>query len=259
MKQQGFIPLRRVLLQYLASWGVPTALAATSTGLRAAPRQITIGAATSIADFVKALAVQFEKINPGLEVRVTAGASDIVASQAIRGAPIDLLILADDLAMSRVVSAGLVQAGTTKTIARNRLVLVTRQKISKLSDLSDKSIRRIAIGNPAVVPAGRYAREAFAIAGVWPEIEGKIVYGNNVRHALEYLLKGEAQAAVIYQSDLLIKGVDKLNVFTLDVLANYPMAVLTRSREPELVTQFAALALSEPARMALRQLRFELP
>ena len=259
MQRQGFTSARRLFLKQFFLCALPAALIATTKSSIAAPRQITIGAATSIGDFVRALAVQFEKATPGVEVRVSVGASDIVASQAIRGAPMDMLILADDLAMSRVVSAGLVQAGSTKIVARNQLVLVTRQKLTRLSDLGDKAIRRIAIGNPAVVPAGRYAREAFALAGIWADIEGKIVHGNNVRQALEYLLKGEADAAVIYQSDLLIKGAEKLSVFSLDVQANYPMAVLTGSREPELIAQFAALALSEPARTALRQLRFDLP
>ena len=259
MPNQRLVQPRRQLLQRFAVCALPTALFTAPQLSIAATRQITVGAATSIGDFVRALALQFEKTAPGVEVRVTVGASDIVASQAIRGAPIDMLILADDLAMSRVVSAGLVQAGSIKTVARNRLVLVTRQKIARLSDLNDKSIRRIAIGNPAVVPAGRYAREAFAISGVWTEIEGKVVHGNNVRQALEYMLKGEVDAAVVYQSDLLIKGAEKLSVFSLDIQANYPMAILTGSREPGLVAQFAALAQSEPARAALRQLRFDLP
>ena len=208
---------------------------------------------------MKSLAVKFESAVPVVEVRVTVGASDVIASQAIRSAPMDIVVLADELAMSRVVSAGLVQTASTRILARNRLVLLTRKKIDKLSDLADKSFTRIAIGNPSVVPAGRYAREAFAVAGVWTEIEGKVVHGNNVRHALEYMLKGEVDAVVVYQSDLAVKGTEKLNSFALNAVASYPIAVLTGTREPQLAAQFAAYALSEPSRTALRQLRFELP
>ena len=90
MTSQDLVQPRRLLFKRIALCAMPTAMIATSTDSLAAARQITVGAATSIADFVRALAIQFEKISPGVEVRVTAGASDIVASQAIRGAPMEI-------------------------------------------------------------------------------------------------------------------------------------------------------------------------
>lgn len=249
----------RMRRRAIAWFGGVLFLAGLPQVARAATRRITIGTASSMGDFIKSLATKFEFANPGVEVRVTLGASDIVASQAIRSAPMDLLVLADELAMSRVVAAGLVQTSSTRVLARNRLILLTRKKITTLADLGDKSFQRIAIGNPAVVPAGRYAREALAVAGVWTEIESKIVHGNNVRHALEYMLKGEVDAVVVYQSDLNVNGVDKLNSFPLAAMASYPVAILTGTREPELAAQFVAFALSDSSRAMLRQLRFELP
>jgi molybdate transport system substrate-binding protein len=107
--------------------------------------------------------------------------------------------------MDRAARQNLLVPGTRRTLLRNALVLIapaaSTVALKTLASMTDAGVRRVAIGNPASVPAGRYAREALLDAGLWPRVEPKLVLAQNVRQALDYVARGEVDAGLVYATD----------------------------------------------------------
>ena len=110
-----------------------------------------------------------------MEVRFNFGASGLLVQQLRQGAPVDLLLTADLASMDQAASLALIRPETRIDFAGNVLVLIEAAKtaapLRQLSDLSQPGVRRIAIGKPASVPAGRYAREVLEAAGLWDALQ----------------------------------------------------------------------------------------
>ncbi len=239
------------------------ALAAGASVAMGAPaatvKTIKIAAASSVADVARSIGLAFEKANPGVSVVVVSGGSDQLVTQLVAGNNVDVLITADEISMSRAIVAGKISKATVRIFARNELVLASKLPITRIEQLQEERFKRIAIGNPVGSPSGRYARDALSVAGVWSEIERKVVFAQNARYTTDYIAKGVVDAAVVYRSELLIKGADQLVQLPLVADIAYPIAPIVGSASPLLAQQFVQMALSEPMRVVLKGLRFELP
>jgi molybdate transport system permease protein len=151
-------------------------------------------------------------MRPDLERRIGApislnfAGSNSLARQIVAGAPVDLFISADPDQMRALEAAGHLAPGTRLDLLSNRLVVVRpaggEPRVRSVQDLLSPSVRRIAMGDPAAVPAGMYARRYFERLGVWAVIEPKVVPGTSVRAALTAIEAGEADAAIVYATDL---------------------------------------------------------
>ncbi len=130
-----------------------------------------------------------------------------------------------------------------------------------LAELAQPSIRRIAIGVPASVPAGRYARAVLEQAGLWPQVEAKTVGAQSVRQALDYVARGEVDAGFVYATDAATMPGRVRVAFTVATPApvRYPIAVVAASREAVPAQAFAAYVLSAPAQAILRRHGFGRP
>lgn len=192
----------------------------------------TVSAAASLTDAFKDIGRAFEVENPGTRVRFNFGASDALVRQLAHGAPVDVLATADPESMDEAVAERLVDPRTRQDFARNTLAVVVpvdRETIPQaLSDLGSAEVRRIALGQPESVPAGRYARSALEQAGYWPAIAGKAVYTHNVRQALDYVARGEVDAAFVYATDAAIRNDAVRTAFTVATGSpiTYPIAVV---------------------------------
>jgi len=155
-------------------------------------------AAASLGDVVGELAA-----GSGEEEEVSAGASGALRRQIELGTGCDVFISADPLHVDALIASGLLLGDTRTVLARNRLVVVFHegQSTDAVARLMSPQCRRIAIGNPEYVPAGRYARQALEAAGVWEELQGKLVLTDDVRQAAAHVALGTVDAAVVYQSD----------------------------------------------------------
>ena len=207
---------------------------------------VVVSVAASLSDAVGDVANVFEK-QTGIHVIVNAAGSQILATQIIEEAPVDVFISADHRQMLRVIDRGKIDEGTVRDLLSNQLVVIVpsdrSMSISRPIDLVQHSVRRVALGDPEVVPAGVYAREYFDGMGVWNALTSKIVPTRNVRAALRAVEAGTADAGVVYRTDM---RTSRAAVVAFDVPVDrapritYPAALLTDPPHPESAEQFFA-------------------
>lgn len=166
---------------------------------------ILVSAAASLSEVMAAIAERFEG-DTGIAVRLNVAGSQMLASQIIEGAPVDLFVSADELQMQRVAAAGRLAAGSRVDLLTNQLVVVVPSDRPDTAaaprDLVHASIQRLALGDPDAVPAGVYARDWLRAAGVWDGVAAKVVPASNVRAALRAVESGAADAGIVYRTDV---------------------------------------------------------
>ena len=174
---------------------------------RAGGGPITVSAAISLTEALEEIAATYAKAG-GAAVRFNFAGSNVLARQIANGAPVDLFISADDDQMDVAARAGALVDGTRVNLIGNQLAVVARQDNVALVKSSfakaPPEIRRLAVGDPAAVPAGRYARAYLERQKLWTAYETRIVPTPNVRAALAAVENGAADAAIVYATDVRI-------------------------------------------------------
>jgi molybdate transport system substrate-binding protein len=229
--------------------------------LLASAQQLTVSAAASLNESFKAIAARFEAGRPGAQVRLNFAASGALLQQIGNGAPVDVFASADQETMDR--GAALWLEGTRRDFAVNALVLVTAPdaKLQRISELMLPAVRRVAIGKPASVPAGRYAQQTLRGLQLWEPLQPKLVFADNVRQVLDYVARGEVEAGFVYRSDagLLPGKVRIAAVASGHAPIRYPVAVVKDSRQPQLARDFIAFLAGPEAQALLLQAGFDVP
>ena len=202
-----------------------------------AAAELRVQAAASLYDLLREVAPHFEE-QSGHRLRINFAASGLLARQIQQGAPADLFFSADQERMDLLEKAALLLPGTRRDCLTNQLVVVIREQsalqLHAAADLCQQGVQRIALGQPASVPAGFYAREWLRQESLWEELKSRIIPTENVRAALVAVESGHVQAAVVYQSDL--RAARRARV-AFEVtgpnapLIVYPLAILRRSKE----------------------------
>ena len=168
------------------------------------PPAITVSAAVSLTDALTAIANDYASAGRGT-VRFNFGASNVLARQIVSGAPVDVFISADEAQMDVVAQAGMVLDGTRVALLSNQLAVVVPndrpRTFKSIRDIADPALKRIAIGDPAAVPAGVYARQYLEKEGLWAAIEPRVVPAGSVRAALTAVESGAADAGIVYRTD----------------------------------------------------------
>ena len=172
----------------------------------AAPRQ-TIFAAASLTDAMKAIdQAWIAQGHPGL--RLSFAASSTLARQLEHGAHADIFASADEEWMNWSVQRHLVVANSRRDLLSNQLVLVVPKDHPQQVDIGQGfdlprvlGRGRLAIGDPAHVPAGRYAKQALVKLGVWETVRAHVAPAESVRSALLLVERGEVPAGVVYATD----------------------------------------------------------
>lgn len=143
----------------------------------------------------------------GMKVRFVLGSSGMLARQIEQGAPYDLYLSANERFVAELVASGRVLPESVRVYAVGRLGLWSRNRsVRGLTALVRPGIRHVAIPNPTHAPYGFAARQALESQGLWKAIEKKIVYGENVRQALQYAESGNAEAVITAWSLVRDKG-----------------------------------------------------
>jgi molybdate transport system substrate-binding protein len=241
------------------------ALALAALPLFASAQQLTISAAASLTDAFKEIGPRFEASKPGAKLRFNFGASGLLLLQIAQGAPVDVLVSADQETMNRGVEQKLFAIQTRRDFAVNSLVLVTPAQgapaVTALADLRKAEIKRIAVGKVASVPAGRYTQQALGTAKLWSALSPKLVFADNVRQVLDYVARGEVDAGFVYRTDAELAH-DKVRIaMTVDGHApiTYPAAVVADSRQAALARDFVAYLGGADAQAILGRYGFGKP
>lgn len=223
---------------------------------------LLVSAAASLTNAFEAMKEPFEKANPGTRLVFNFAASGPLLQQMMQGAPVDVFASADQETMDK--AAHLIDPATRSDFAGNTLVLIvpgTETSITRVEDLRSDTISRIALGNPESVPVGRYAKAALTGLDLYEALEQKFVLAENVRQALDYVARGEAQAGFVYATDAALQA-DKVYVVTQvpgHKPIRYPIAVLQASTNKELGHKFIAYVQSAEGQGILSTFGFSTP
>ena len=176
----------------------------TLSGCGSDKPEVTVFAAASLADVLQPLGAKFES-EQGIEVKFSFGGSWSLAQQVSRGAPADVFLAAGPGPMDLLEEEDLLVPGSRSDLLSNTLVIVGEDPrdavVFTTASLLGDDVRRIAMGDPVMAPAGSYAREALQAMGLWDDLQDKLVYGMNVRTALQYVSSGNADVAIVYATD----------------------------------------------------------
>ncbi len=195
----------------------------------------------------------------GKTVTVSYAASSALAKQIEQGAPADVFVSADIPWMNYVADKGLIDSASRVDLLGNELVLIAAAPASEKIDIgpgvplaAKVGDGKIATGDVAAVPAGKYAKAALEKLGVWKDVEPKIAGAENVRVALGLVARGEAKYGIVYATDA--KSEPKVAVIgtfpeTSHPPIIYPAAIVKTSTNPDVAGYFAFLKTPEAAKI----------
>jgi molybdate transport system substrate-binding protein len=226
-----------------------------ASGLRAA--EINISVAASLKEAVSTLADGFAKKNQGVKFQSNFGGSGALAKQIENGAPCDLFFSANLEWVDYLKEKKLVDGKNVSLFAFNELVFVGKPDLNVKGLKDVVRLEKIAIGSPRSVPAGQYATEAFKKAGIYGQLEKKLVMARDVRECLMYADRGEVNGAFVYRTDAdqMARNVKILFAVPRELYprVTYPMALtIGGSRKGEAVAFYAYLQSSEAKRVLLK-------
>ncbi|HSF05770.1 MAG TPA: molybdate ABC transporter substrate-binding protein [Methylomirabilota bacterium] len=235
--------------------------------VRASAQELVLSVAISMKEAAEEVGRRFTEQRPGVTVRYNLGASGELQKQIEAGAPVDVFISAAVRQMDELERGGLLVPGSRREFARNVLVAIKPVDepldLPGPSDLLDRRVQRIAVGNPRTVPAGQYAEESLRALGLWDRLKPKLVFGENVRQVLDYVSRDEVQVGVVYATDALTRAGRVRLAFPFPEDTHrpiiYPVAVVKGSRHPALAGAFAELLAGHEGQMVIRRLGFEAP
>ena len=219
-------------------------------------RPITVSAAISLSGALEEVAAAYTVAGGG-EVRFNFAASNVLARQIVNGAPADVFISADEAQMDYAQTEGAIDVASRVRLLGNRLAVVVPSGSgvtwSDAKPLAGHDVKRVAIGDPAAVPAGVYAKQYLQRIGLWEPLQAKLLPLSNVRAALAAVESGGADAGLVYESDarstsrvrivFVVEGPDAPRVV-------YPAAITARSRDRARAARFLDY-LKSPAAHAI--------
>ena len=206
---------------------------------------ILVSAAASLSGAFHEIAARFTTAT-GTQVACNVGASGLLQRQIEAGAPVDVFASAGAAPMDALAARGLIEESSRRIIARNSLVVVVPRgaapPLSAFAELLAPGVRRIAIGNPKTVPAGRYAQELLRNLGLWEALAPRLVFGEDVRQVLDYVVRQEVEAGLVYATEVAVAG----DATTIALVAPaeaytpivYPVAVVRATRHRDAAARF---------------------
>ena len=161
------------------------------------------------------VAKQYER-DASKHLELNFGATGQLLAQIREGAPIDLFIAASEDQMDQAVKAELVDSATRVVVANNRLVLIVPASATDsprgFTDLASPTVKRLAVGQPKIVPAGQYAMQVLKKLDLESSQKDRLVFGSSVRQVLDYVERGEVDAGIVYATDAQLAGKGKVRV-----------------------------------------------
>ena len=267
----------RTLLRFIVAGLAALTIGSTSTGAwprvtaaATASGTLTVFAAASLTDAFGLLGRVLEQRNPGLHVTISFAGSQQLAQQIAQGAKADVFASADQRWMDYMREHGLID-GVPQEFVRNRLVAIVPQAnpnhIVRLQDLARQGVKLVI--EAEAVPAGKYSRDVLAklsYAPGFPRDYAQRVLRNvvseedNVKAVVTKVQLGEADAGIVYRSDVTPAQAGKLQVIAIpdryNVLASYAIALVKDASNAAAGRQFIDLVLSPAGQRVLRDQNF---
>jgi molybdate transport system substrate-binding protein len=239
---------------------------ATSVG----PREVRVAAAADLKFAFDEIAAQFEQRNPSTKVKVTYGSSGNFFAQLSNRAPFDLYLSADREYPRKLVEQGKALKGSEFVYAVGHLVVwvpsASRLGLDSLGikAVVDPSVKKLAIANPKHAPYGRAAEAALKNLGVYEQVKDRLVLGENITQAAQFVESGSADAGIIALSLALAPAMRAKGRFWMVPLDAYPRmeqggVILAWAQDPEATQALRAFVTGDAGRALLKQYGFMLP
>ncbi|TGX55635.1 molybdate ABC transporter substrate-binding protein [Sphingomonas gei] len=229
----------------------------------AAQRGPLVLAAASLQESLNTAADAWARLGHARPV-LSFAASSALARQVAAGAAADLFISADEPWMDDVQRRGLIAPGSRANLVGNRLVVVQPSTAPAAANLPLSRLLatgRVALADPASVPAGRYAQASLTRLGLWKAIAPRVVRGENVRAALALVERGAAEWGVVYATDARasqrVRAVRMLPAASHPPI-RYPLARLRTATSPD-AEEFRRFLLSGAGRAIFARFGFTAP
>lgn len=251
------------------SAATPAPTTSTPTAAPAAEQKLTVFAAASLTDAFNEIGDKFKQQNPGATFEFNYAGSQQLRTQLEQGAAADLFASANTKEMNAAIQSGLVVSGTQKTFVRNRLALIVPKDnpgaITDLKGLAKPGLK-IVLAAPGV-PVGGYTLIAldkmnadFGATFSQTVLANVVSQEDNVKQVVAKVQLGEADAGIVYTSDITPQVADELIRLDIpdkyNVLATYPIAVLKGARQADLAAKFMDYVLSSDGQAILTKWGF---
>ena len=232
-------------------------------GCRTPQRSIlTISVAASLQDAITDVEAAYQREHGTVEFRNNFGSSGTLAREIEQGAPVDAFISAGEKPMDQLEAEGLLQPGSRVNLLRNTLVLIAPQgsDLQGFDQLPGKQVRLIALGDPASVPAGQYARQTLDSLHLYDQLKSKVVLAKDVRQVLTYVETGNADAGLVYATDAQasnqVRVVATASEDSHDPIV-YPVAAVSGTHRAESISTFVAFLKSPTAQSIFARYGFK--
>jgi molybdate transport system substrate-binding protein len=231
------------------------------------PRTLTVFAAASLTDAFEEIGQAFEASHPGVTVRINFAGSQALRTQIEQGALVDVFASANSKEMDTLVAGGLVTRDIPQIFLINQLIVILPDSnpagLEKLEDLANPGIKLVLAADD--VPVGKYARQALdqMNSQFGTDFKDKVLFNvvsneDNVKQVVVKVQLGEADAGIVYASDAVAApDVKSIEIpADMNVIAEYPIAVLTQSPVQDLASDFVAYVFSPDGQAILQKWGF---
>lgn len=254
----------------LAAMAVAAAVAVAGAGGRAQPHPVRIAAASDLRFALGEVVARLRQVRPAFDVQVTYGSSGTFFAQLVNGAPFDLFMSADTDYPKQLALRGLTLPGSEFTYAVGRLAVwvpaASLLDVEKngLQVLVDPHVMHVSIANPATAPYGRAAEAAMRQAAVYDRVKPKLVLGENVAQALQFVQSGSADVGVVALSLAIAPTVKDSGRFWIVPLEMYPRmeqggVILRSAARADAARAVRAFLVGDEGRSILKRCGFFLP
>jgi molybdate transport system substrate-binding protein len=235
-----------------------------------AAESVAIAAAANLVYALESLNAEFKRTAPGVNLTSTSGASGSLFAQIRNGAPFDVFLSADTEYPQQVVVAGLGDAASLRTFATGRLVFWTTRTDIEVTDVAasvrSPAVAKLAIAQPRTAPYGRAAQAVLEKLGVWPLAERKVVLGENITQAAQFIETGNAAAGFVALSLVLSPRLANHGRWTevppalyAGVSLDHAVVLTTRGGSNPAAKRYLAFLASDAARKILRDFGYGVP
>ncbi len=193
--------IRFILLGFCLA--LMTFIATTGFKNQSSTNSLIISAAASLEPAMEEIKLLYQQNHPQVTLNYNFGASGLLQQQIERGAPVDIFLSASEVELDKLAQKNLIIGASRHHLLRNRIALIVNknnENIRQISDLTNNQISKITIGDPNVVPAGRYAQQAIDYYQLTDNIKDKLVFAKDEQAVLTYVELGYTDVGFVYVS-----------------------------------------------------------